>query len=581
MEKDKLTYKIPEGWIWTTIGEVGIVTSGGTPSTRISEYWGGNIPWVTPADLSDYDKVYISKGARSITQVGLDYSSAKILPKGSVLFSSRAPIGYVVIAKNEISTSQGFKNLIPTKSLCSEYVYYYFKTIKQIAEKVASGTTFLELSATKFSQILFPLPPLSEQHRIVSKIEELFSELEHAEKGLIKAQKQLEVYRQALLKSAFEGRLTEKWRIENNPIHIKDLQKQLKIERQKRYKSELKDWKVLIDKWGIDEKKGARPKKPKKITYFISNHTLVIPSNWDQVALGNICKKVSSVNSKEQQSDDIFKYIDIGSIDNITNSIVSYKEYKWSNAPSRAKQKIKIGDTLFSTVRTYLKNIAFVDKEHLDNEICSTGFVVLRPEIFINPKYLFYFSINNTFISNINALQSGTSYPSIRNNHVFQQSFPVCSEEEQSQIVQELEFRFTLIDNLEKSIKKGLKETEIYRHSVLKKAFKGKLILQETTDRTTDQLLKEIQIEKELYLSEQKELMKRKPKINRIMKKYKKILELLKDSSVPIYSHKLWQDSIHKDDIEKFYSELKKLDKMIKITIQGKESFIILKDENR
>jgi type I restriction enzyme, S subunit len=175
METDYTTHKLPEGWILTTIGEIGVVTSGGTPSTGVAEFWGGDIPWITPSDLSNYDEMYISRGSRNITKLGLEYSSAKILPKGSILFSSRAPIGYVVIAKNDMATNQGFKNLIISKHLCAEYLYYYFKTIKPLAEKMASGTTFLELSVTKFSQIPFILPPLKEQQRIVTKIEELLA----------------------------------------------------------------------------------------------------------------------------------------------------------------------------------------------------------------------------------------------------------------------------------------------------------------------------------------------------------------------------------------------------------------------
>ena len=123
MKEDSL-YSLPTNWIWTTLGEIGIVVSGGTPSTKITQFWGGDVPWVTPADLSNYKNKYISKGNRNISQKGLDGSSAKLLPKGSILFSSRAPIGYVVISENAITTNQGFKNLIPTKSLYSDYIFY-------------------------------------------------------------------------------------------------------------------------------------------------------------------------------------------------------------------------------------------------------------------------------------------------------------------------------------------------------------------------------------------------------------------------------------------------------------------------
>ena len=103
---------IPNGWVETTLGEVCKIESGGTPSTKNQTFWNGNIGWITPKDLSNYKKVFIRKGERSITQIGLNKSSAKLLPKHTILFSSRAPIGYVVIADNEITTNQGFKNLI-------------------------------------------------------------------------------------------------------------------------------------------------------------------------------------------------------------------------------------------------------------------------------------------------------------------------------------------------------------------------------------------------------------------------------------------------------------------------------------
>lgn len=170
---------IPDYWKWVTLEDIGIVVSGGTPSTKEPEFWNGNIPWVTPADLSNYNEVYISKGRRNISNIGLEYSSAILLPENSIIFSSRAPIGYVAITKNELATNQGFKNLIVFKEFINpKFVYYYLSSVKELANEMASGTTFLELSGTKFKQLPFPLAPIEEQNRIVDKIEELFSELD-------------------------------------------------------------------------------------------------------------------------------------------------------------------------------------------------------------------------------------------------------------------------------------------------------------------------------------------------------------------------------------------------------------------
>nr|MDA3821921.1 restriction endonuclease subunit S [Bacteroidales bacterium] len=102
-----------EDWVEVKLKQIGKIVSGGTPKTSNPDFWGDDIAWISPKDLSGYSKKYISRGAKSITYEGLKKSSAKLMPKGSILFSSRAPIGYTVIASNELSTNQGFKSLSP------------------------------------------------------------------------------------------------------------------------------------------------------------------------------------------------------------------------------------------------------------------------------------------------------------------------------------------------------------------------------------------------------------------------------------------------------------------------------------
>jgi type I restriction enzyme, S subunit len=111
-------WTIPNNWLWAQISEIAKIVSGGTPPSHDSTNFQENgIPWLTPADLTGYEDNYISRGRRDLSQKGLDSSGAKKLPEGSVLFSSRAPIGYCVIAKNEISTNQGFKSLVLSQGL--------------------------------------------------------------------------------------------------------------------------------------------------------------------------------------------------------------------------------------------------------------------------------------------------------------------------------------------------------------------------------------------------------------------------------------------------------------------------------
>lgn len=215
--KEEQPYKIPSNWCWGILGEITSVIGGGTPSSKINEYYdNGDIAWITPSDLSNYNNMYISKGKKMITKLGLMKSSAKLLPKGTVCLSSRAPIGYVVIAKNELSTNQGFKSFLPSKVFKSEYLYWYLKSIKHILEAKASGTTFLELSAKKAGEVEIPLPPINEQQRIVNRIESLFAKLDRAKELIENTLAQFEQNKMAILHKAFTGELTAKWRKENN-----------------------------------------------------------------------------------------------------------------------------------------------------------------------------------------------------------------------------------------------------------------------------------------------------------------------------------------------------------------------------
>lgn len=186
------------------ISEIGKIVSGATPKTSIPEHYGGNIAWITPADLSGYQEKYISRGARNITQAGYDSCSAQLMPAGTVLFSSRAPIGYVAIAQNPICTNQGFKSIVPNDSVDSEFLYYQLKYLRKQIQEMGSGTTFKEISAKTLGEVRIVVPSISEQKRIVARIEELFSELDNGVETLRKTKQQLSVYRQAVLKEAFQ-----------------------------------------------------------------------------------------------------------------------------------------------------------------------------------------------------------------------------------------------------------------------------------------------------------------------------------------------------------------------------------------
>jgi len=165
--------RIPKGWRVGTISDLGEVVGGSTPSKACKEYYTNKgIPWITPKDLSSNKDKFISKGEIDITELGLKNSSTKIMPKGTVLFSSRAPIGYIAIAKNDVTTNQGFKSVIPKGKIGTAYVYYFLKSNIKLIESRASGSTFKEVSGTVMKQIpaIIPEDNLLEKFKRICEI---------------------------------------------------------------------------------------------------------------------------------------------------------------------------------------------------------------------------------------------------------------------------------------------------------------------------------------------------------------------------------------------------------------------------
>ena len=152
------------------LSDIGEVVGGATPSTKNPDNYDGNIAWITPKDLAGYNKVYISKGERNITEMGFKSCSTKFLPKNSVLFSSRAPIGYVAISENDLCTNQGFKSIIPNNKIDYKFLYYLLKHNKNYIASKGSGSTFKEVSGSVMKEIELSIPKNINDQKKISKI---------------------------------------------------------------------------------------------------------------------------------------------------------------------------------------------------------------------------------------------------------------------------------------------------------------------------------------------------------------------------------------------------------------------------
>lgn len=400
-------------WQIKSLKEIGQIISGGTPSTTIPEYWNGQISWISPSDLTGYKEKYISKGAKSITEMGLQKSSARVMPKNSILFSCRAPIGYVAIAKNELATNQGFKSIIPKENVSSEYVYYFLKASKNKAESVASGTTFKEISLKSFSELQIPLPPLPTQHLIVSKIEELFSEIDKGIEELKTAQQQLKVYRQSVLKWAFEGKLT------NDNV-----------------------------------KEGKLPK------------------GWTVLKIGDVCKSIVPNRDKPKSFSGDIKWVTTPflnpssiklSYDNIPLGLTEEEVTKFN------ARVVPIGGVIMTCVGTFGLS-AIVERPLVINQQLHA---FISNEL-TNPKYIAYLiQFNKNYFEQ---KSTSTTIQYVNKENCNSMPIPLCSLEEQHRIVQEIERRLSVADKLAETITTNLALAESLKQSVLKKAFSGELV---------------------------------------------------------------------------------------------------------
>ena len=171
-------------WKTCTLSDLGTIVGGATPSTKdTANYDGGSIPWITPKDLSDFKGRFIKRGERNITEKGLNSCSTQLMPRHSVLFSSRAPIGYVAIADNELCTNQGFKSVVPNESTDYMFLYYLLKYNKDAIEHMGSGTTFKEVSGSTMRGVQVTVPvSIEDQKRIAEILSSIDDKIEANEK---------------------------------------------------------------------------------------------------------------------------------------------------------------------------------------------------------------------------------------------------------------------------------------------------------------------------------------------------------------------------------------------------------------
>lgn len=380
--------------------------------------------------------------------------------------------------------SSAMKILVPTSKLVLMPFVFYAMQVNQVR-----SDTHKRYWISVFAKKKFLLPPLSIQRAIVKKIEELFSSLDSGIADLKKAQEQLVIYRQAVLKKAFEGELTKEWREKQTNLPSADeLLEQIKKERQKHYEQQLADWKEAVKTWksnGANDKKPAKPKFIKELTSLTNDELEKLPTlnkYWHWV-------KADKIASHEASS---LKAGPFGS--SLKKEFYTESGYKIYGQEQVIANNHKIGDYYVNQEKyDSLINCAIKPYDILISLVGTVGKVLVLPKDcedgIINPRLVkislnkFYDSIffkyyfESAFLKSIYAIKAHGATMDILNLGIIKElPYPLCSKQEQHRIVQAIESRLSVCDKVEESITESLEKAQALRQSILKKAFEGKLL---------------------------------------------------------------------------------------------------------
>jgi len=489
--------KMPQGWIQTKLGEISSIN----PKLALEHF---------PDDLEisfiPMASVETESGRVDLTQtrkLGSVKKGYTPFIDGDVIFAKITPC----MENGKIAFLNGLKEGIgfgstefhvsrPLNKISNKYIFYFLvqRSYRKDAQGNMTGSAGqLRVPTTFFRDSVISLPPHREQHRIVAKIEELFSELDKGVEALKTAQQQLKVYRQAVLKWAFEGKLTEEWREQqkNLPTALQLLE-QIKTKREKQAKATGKKLKPLtpltkVELFGLPS----------------------LPSGWLWMQLTEVSTDVfdGPFGSHLKSSDYTDKGIRVIRLENI-GSLEFKDQYKSYVAKEKyetiKKHTVYSGDIVFSSFISEKIRVSIVPpyiREAINKADC---FCIRTNKSIIGENYLSCFLSTRTAYHQLVNEIHGATRPRINTTQLKQCFIPYCSVKEQHVIAAEIETRLSVADKLEETISQSLQQAEALRQSILKKAFEGKLVPQDPNDEPATKLLERIRAEKAGQTQEKK-----------------------------------------------------------------------------
>lgn len=485
---------LPEGWALTTLENLADWGSGGTPSRNNSGYFGGNIPWIKTGELGP---MFIHDAEEFITEKGLSESSAKIFPMGSVgIAMYGATIGKVSIWGIDAATNQACAVARPLFDITSsKFIYYFLASVKRELVRAGKGGAQPNISQGLIKDWPVALPPLPEQHRIVAKIEALFSELDAGQDSLTRAQAQLRLYRQSLLKSAFQGRLTADWRAAN-PDKLQSpetLLSRIRSERDARYKQALDDWQQALAEWRAGGEVGRKPAKlsrPAEVDALDASalgELPALPLGWTYIQLAHLGDLARGKSRHRPRNDPRlfggpYPFIQTGEVKAAGRKITSFSE-TYSEFGLLQSRLWPTG-TLCITIAANIAETAFLgfDGCFPDSVVGFTAFEnVVEPifvELFIKAARV-----------EISAYAPATAQKNINLTTLEELVVPYCGPDEQCELTRRIDALFSSVDAVELEITTALAKITALRQSILKQAFSGRLVPQDPADEPASALL--------------------------------------------------------------------------------------------
>jgi type I restriction enzyme S subunit len=462
-------YELPPSWIWVKLGEISTIVGGGTPRRdNPCFYEDGTIPWATPTDVDPRNIVIVSKTKEKITEEAVKRSAAKVIPPGTVLFSSRASIGKIAIAGTELATNQGFANIIPTEVTDSKYLAYGLRNFTKDIERLGSGTTYLEVAKSSLKEFHFPLAPLNEQKRIVGKVEALFAESKTAREALDKVPVLLQRFRQSVLAKAFRGELTQR---DPNDEPAKELLKRIRQERKKGRQ------KALVES----------QEQPSSLDLP------GLPETWIWTSLSEVCTKIQDGTHFSppnfQDLRDGVPYITAKNIrpNRIDLSQITYVSKSTHEGIYKRCDPVK-GDII------YIKDgattgLAVINELDYPFSMLSSLALLKPDKKIVDGRYLKHYLNSPEAFRRMIGKMTGTAIKRIILKRIKTAEFPLAPLTEQGRMVVRIEEMFALADQVEFAMKKAKKRADSIDQAILAKAFRGELIPQDPRDEPASTLL--------------------------------------------------------------------------------------------